>query len=334
MSIPGAAGPDHYQTLGVAPDAEIAVIKSRYRALVREHHPDIAADKIAATGRMVIILEAWRVLSDPLERERYDRDCRERARRAAAAATPTPAPHRRTAGSSARPANGANHPAPARSGAARPPASKPPASARQTGSTPATATGKPAGASKSGASKSGAARSASSASSKAQAAAQRNQFIEKTVETARRSLADGNTDEAIAICRWVLKVEPKSAAAAALLGDIFAQQGQRDMAMMMYGRASLNQPANPVYRWKLDNLRRPATAHNAAPTPPPVREAAKTNAPSAPPTTTIYINANTPPAKQNPRRSRLGCAGPALLLLAVGGALLAPLWMVLGAALG
>jgi tetratricopeptide (TPR) repeat protein len=166
-------------------------------------------------------------------------------------------------------------------------------------------------------------------------------LLDKALETARRSFAESSHAEAIAICRWVLQVEPKNAPAAALLGDIFMQQGRRDMALLMYGRAVLNQPNNPVYRWKLDSLRRPTPAASAtaskaqgtqAATAP---KAAKRGETGVPPTTTIYITANTQLSKKDPRRFyRLGCVGPALLLFAlVGtllGALLTPLWTLVG----
>lgn len=64
---------DYYEVLGVAQDAQLDVIKRQYRTLVRENHPDVAADKESAHARMQLILEAWNVLSDPRERARYDR---------------------------------------------------------------------------------------------------------------------------------------------------------------------------------------------------------------------------------------------------------------------
>ena len=64
--------PDPYEVLGVEYDADFEIIKARYRILVRENHPDIAPDKVAANERMVVILEAWRTLSDPDRRARVD----------------------------------------------------------------------------------------------------------------------------------------------------------------------------------------------------------------------------------------------------------------------
>jgi curved DNA-binding protein CbpA len=338
--MPGEREPDHYKTLGVASDAELVTIKQRYRALVREHHPDIARDKAAATSRMVLILEAWRVLSDPIERERYDRECRERARRAASATAPKPSPPGAQQ-STARPTsgphtNGSTHHSSSRHAAPRTASGKSSSSTRQTGSTSSKSRSKASAASKSGTTKSG-----SSRSSKTQSSTQRYHVIDKAVEAARRSFVEGSPDEAIAICRWILKIEPKSATAAALLGDIFSQQGQRDMAILMYGRAVLNQPDNPVYRWKLDTLRRAQAARSAVAGPsqsPPPKGSAKANGKGTAPTTTIYITANTQLSKKDARRlPRLGCAGRTLLFLVLASTLLGtfwtPVWMYVSNAL-
>lgn len=81
---------DYYAVLGLEADADLETLKASYRQLVRENHPDIAADKAAANLRMAEILEAWRVLSDPERRARYDADRRKHEARVAAA-TPVPA---------------------------------------------------------------------------------------------------------------------------------------------------------------------------------------------------------------------------------------------------
>jgi len=310
----------------------LAAIKQKYRALVRQHHPDIAADKIAATRHMVLILEAWRVLSDPLERERYDRDCRERARRAAiaAAAPDVTSPHTHARPHINRVDNHGAH----QQAAAR----KPPAPSRPAGSAPSKAqSGKPTSS-----------KANASWGSKAQPSSRRSRLLDKTVEAAQHSFAEGSTNEAITICKRILQIEPKNAPAAALLGDIFAQQGQQDMAVLMYGRAALSQPANPVYRWKLDTMRRaaattaPATAESTATDRP--QPQARPTAPSQPTSreamskTTIFITANAQLSRPHSRRiSRLGCAGPLLLVATLAGTALTPLlislWTLIGHAL-
>lgn len=59
---------DHYQTLGVAKTATADEIKRAYRRLASQHHPDKGGD----TAEFQRIEEAYRVLSDPAQRQRYD----------------------------------------------------------------------------------------------------------------------------------------------------------------------------------------------------------------------------------------------------------------------
>lgn len=64
----------HYQRLGVAPTATPEEIRTAYRNLARIHHPDKHGGKTLT--RMLEINEAWRVLSDPVLRYKYDADLR------------------------------------------------------------------------------------------------------------------------------------------------------------------------------------------------------------------------------------------------------------------
>jgi DnaJ-class molecular chaperone len=59
---------DHYQTLGVARTATDDEIKRAYRRLASKHHPDKGGD----TQAFQKIEEAYRVLSDPAQRQQYD----------------------------------------------------------------------------------------------------------------------------------------------------------------------------------------------------------------------------------------------------------------------
>lgn len=64
---------DYYEILGVTRDASGEEIKRAYRALARQHHPDVAEDKSKAEHRFKEINEAYEVLSDPNKRAQYDR---------------------------------------------------------------------------------------------------------------------------------------------------------------------------------------------------------------------------------------------------------------------
>ncbi len=65
---------DHYKTLQVARNAEPEVIEKAYKALSLKYHPDVVPEsrQAAATRKMQRINEAYRVLSDPALRARYD----------------------------------------------------------------------------------------------------------------------------------------------------------------------------------------------------------------------------------------------------------------------
>lgn len=64
---------DAYAVLGVGPDASAEQLKTAHRALVRRHHPDLAAsDPNVATRRMQEINVAYGLVRDPATRARYD----------------------------------------------------------------------------------------------------------------------------------------------------------------------------------------------------------------------------------------------------------------------
>jgi curved DNA-binding protein len=63
---------DYYEALGVPRDASEQDIRSAYRKLAREHHPDVNKDA-GAEDRFKQISEAYEVLRDKDKRERYDR---------------------------------------------------------------------------------------------------------------------------------------------------------------------------------------------------------------------------------------------------------------------
>ena len=68
------AGRTHYDVLGVRSTADAATIRTAYRSLARDYHPDRAAHSSAAgSNTMPAINEAYRVLNDPGRRAMYDR---------------------------------------------------------------------------------------------------------------------------------------------------------------------------------------------------------------------------------------------------------------------
>jgi molecular chaperone DnaJ len=64
---------DYYEVLGVSRSAGAQELKSAYRRLAREFHPDRNREDPQASERFKDASEAYAVLSDPEKRERYDR---------------------------------------------------------------------------------------------------------------------------------------------------------------------------------------------------------------------------------------------------------------------
>ncbi len=63
---------DFYERLGVARDATESEIKKAYRSLARKFHPDVTGGDAASDEKFKQISEAYAVLSDPKERQKYD----------------------------------------------------------------------------------------------------------------------------------------------------------------------------------------------------------------------------------------------------------------------
>jgi curved DNA-binding protein CbpA len=66
----------HYDTLGIKSDATAQEIRTAFRKLTRQHHPDhfTGVERATAEQRFQAIAEAFNVLSRPASREDYDHE--------------------------------------------------------------------------------------------------------------------------------------------------------------------------------------------------------------------------------------------------------------------
>ena len=64
---------DYYKVLGISRDTSLDQIKKAYRKLAIKYHPDRNPDNPEAEEKFKEASEAYRVLSDPETRARYDR---------------------------------------------------------------------------------------------------------------------------------------------------------------------------------------------------------------------------------------------------------------------
>jgi curved DNA-binding protein CbpA len=67
---------DYYKVLRVKRGATASEIKSAYRRLARQRHPDVAGATEQAARDFALISHAYRILSDPQERAHYDTQLR------------------------------------------------------------------------------------------------------------------------------------------------------------------------------------------------------------------------------------------------------------------
>ena len=68
-----SADKNHYQNLGLSPSATPDDIKKAYRKLAKIYHPDHNPKRKSAEGRFKLLQQAYDVLSDPENRQQYDR---------------------------------------------------------------------------------------------------------------------------------------------------------------------------------------------------------------------------------------------------------------------
>ncbi|MDR9404587.1 MAG: DnaJ C-terminal domain-containing protein [Halothece sp. Uz-M2-17] len=64
--------PNYYELLDVSPEATVEEIKRAYRRLARRYHPDLNPGDKQAEETFKDLVEAYDVLCDPEEREKYD----------------------------------------------------------------------------------------------------------------------------------------------------------------------------------------------------------------------------------------------------------------------
>ena len=72
MKQRGTITREYYRCLGVSRDASSKEIKRAFRRLVKQHHPDLNPHDTDAGVRMREIIAAYKVLSDPGQREQYN----------------------------------------------------------------------------------------------------------------------------------------------------------------------------------------------------------------------------------------------------------------------
>jgi DnaJ-class molecular chaperone len=65
---------NHYATLGLDRRCTLAQIRAAYRALAKQHHPDVNPNSPAASARTQELNAAYETLSDPDLRAAYDRE--------------------------------------------------------------------------------------------------------------------------------------------------------------------------------------------------------------------------------------------------------------------
>ncbi|MFL6228473.1 MAG: J domain-containing protein [Pyrinomonadaceae bacterium] len=63
---------DYYRVLGIRRNASAREVKTAYRRLARQHHPDVNGGSEKASREFALIALAYRTLTDPQERAYYD----------------------------------------------------------------------------------------------------------------------------------------------------------------------------------------------------------------------------------------------------------------------
>ncbi|KAG7293593.1 hypothetical protein NEMBOFW57_003646 [Staphylotrichum longicolle] len=87
---------DYYAILGVPQTADDSLIRSRYKTLAKIRHPDKNLDNPQATADFQLLLQAYSVLSNPIDRHNYDTQDYPRIRRQTTRSQSTTSPSKAT----------------------------------------------------------------------------------------------------------------------------------------------------------------------------------------------------------------------------------------------
>jgi curved DNA-binding protein CbpA len=219
---------DPYGVLGVAGDAEFEAIRAAYRRLVRENHPDVASDKVAATVAMARINEAWRLLGAPEKRAHFDEQVKLRGQEAKA---------QQESEDSLRLENQR------RMRLQREKQIQSRRSRSQKGE-------------KSRSSKSTPSKKSDTLKQNAKSSnpSRDLRLIRKLALASQLFHREGKIEDASSLCRSVLLADGRNVQARELLADILAYQGRLDSALMMLDQAVQIAPQDQMLRRKRDRM--------------------------------------------------------------------------------
>ena len=241
---------DPYLVLGVARDCSTDELKSAYRRLARDNHPDVARDKTHANLRMTQINAAWSQIGDPQKRSAFDARWRLDELNRVEAQGRFARQH--TAKPQAAPASSKPKPRPTRASS---PSSKPATTPRpKTVGTPTEGV------------KAAPKRPSSSASANRHA---------RLAEASRLLFKQNKPNEALELCKAILKTDFRNIPARELMGEAYLRLGQTDRALAVWEQALVLSPANVTLRRRWLSLMSPEAraAHErkvASPRKPPV----------------------------------------------------------------
>ncbi|HEX9998421.1 MAG TPA: DnaJ domain-containing protein [Abditibacterium sp.] len=219
-----------YEVLGVQSDAEHASIRAAYRRLVRENHPDVASDKVAATTEMARINQAWQQLSDPEKRAAFDANVRwqERENEAAQERARFEAQRR------ARLERERVEIERARRGSASKKSKT--SSDRKTKK------------------RDDKARDAKNSGNKSKNLARETRILHKITLASRLFHREGRPEDAAQLCRSILLADGRNVPARELLSDILVFEGRMEGAIMLLDQAIQIAPQDRTLRRKRDQL--------------------------------------------------------------------------------